>query len=429
MQFVEFMSECRQFVQSDSSRQGAYNALFASCSLLTSATGPGDGTSGGRTLCATDHVVCKTSVADPRGGVMPGQCTTECRKKPLPTAQRCVAPAGRVWRDNTIAEHEQDIKYAPVMVYGVNRDPSTNAASKRLYDESICFRGKGMGPDMEAYLRCRYPDDTNLEQRGFNLRSWIFFGGKFFGHGYTLANVPSNELERRLTAIKADRTCGKAARPPPPPPGQVNACVRPGSTKVIVPETIVPHQCQQLKARLPKKTSGSGLKCDTFADSGPWNDFLECAFRSNNWAKFRHGGQGGCGGPTLFSFCETAFAGDPDAIRCCSNSRCAWSASLFGAGGGHPYCITDKYAVNVCCEPCPCWLSPRGVTPGGRGNMTIIENYHGRTYPVLVNSDGLAVAAPFKCGTVGLFGNTGVTPRRQWQRDMGDCSHDPMGGR
>merc|ERR1712146_193705 len=109
-------------------------------------------------------------------------------------------------------------------------------------------------------------------------------------------------------------------------------------------------------------------------DSGPWNDFLECAFRSNNWAKFRHGGQGGCGGPTLFSFCETAFVGDPDAIRCCSNSRCAWSASLFGAGGGHPYCITDKYAVNVCCEPCPCWLSPRGVTPGGRGNMTIIEN-------------------------------------------------------
>merc|ERR1711871_1397755 len=111
----------------------------------------------------------------------------------------------------------------------------------------------------------------------------------------------------------------------------------------------------------------------------------------------------------LFSFCESAFAGDPDAIRCCSNSRCAWSASLFGAGGSHPVCIDDNYAVNICCEPCSCWLSPVGVSPGGRGNMTIRDSYQGRDYPVLVNVDGLPIAAPFECpsaGSPGLFGNT-----------------------
>ena len=107
------------------------------------------------------------------------------------------------------------------------------------------------------------------------------------------------------------------------------------------------------------------------------------------------------------------------------------SASLFGASGGHPVCIDDNYAVNICCEPCSCWLSPVGVSPGGRGNMTIRDSYQGRDYPVLVNVDGLPIAAPFECpsaGSPGLFGNTNVIQKAAWQRDMGDCTHDPMAG-
>ena len=34
--------------------------------------------------------------------------------------------------------------------------------------------------------------------------------------------------------------------------------------------------------------------------------------------------------------------------------RCAWSASLFGDGGRQPACISEDWAVNICCEPCTC---------------------------------------------------------------------------
>ena len=61
--------------------------------------------------------------------------------------------------------------------------------------------------------------------------------------------------------------------------------------------------------------------------------------------------------------------------------------------------------------------------------MTIVEQgYEGRDYPVLVNADGLAVAAPFPCGRTGLFGSRSVIQVRDWQRAMGNCGHDPMGG-
>jgi hypothetical protein len=67
---------------------------------------------------------------------------------------------------------------------------------------------------------------------------------------------------------------------------------------------------------------------------------------------------------------------------------------------------------------------------GGTGTVDVCVCVdHGRNYPVLVNSDGLAVAAPFKCGQTGLFANRAVTPLSVWQPRMGDCSHDPMGGR
>ena len=59
--------------------------------------------------------------------------------------------------------------------------------------------------------------------------------------------------------------------------------------------------------------------------------------------------------------------------------------------------------------------------------MTIREDYGGRSYPVLVNTDGLPIAAPFECGKVGLFGNTDVEQVQTWQRSMGTCSHNPMG--
>jgi hypothetical protein len=212
-----------------------------------------------------------------------------------------------------------------VLIFGIPREPSGNAALKRFYDESVCFHGRKLSPDMESFLNCRFPDDTLLGNN-FPLHSWIFIGGRFFGNGYTLVHTPSNELERRLKTVNADRTCGVAGRPPPPPPG--GACLHPGSTHIVAADTTVPAQCQALKALLPTKPGGLGLKCNAFADSGPWNNFLECAFRAHNWARFRHGGQGGCGGPTLFAFCEKTFAGDPDAIQCCSNTRCAWSASL-----------------------------------------------------------------------------------------------------
>lgn len=427
MQFLEFMNECPALVATDPARKPKYNVLLASCKLMASATGPGDGKSGSAILCPTNHVLCTSQAPDPRGGLMPANCHTECRKKALPSIQSCRSPSTGAWTDSTIAEFMSVVQGSPkVLIFGIPREPSGNAALKRFYDESVCFHGRKLSPDMESFLNCRFPDDTFLGNN-FPLHSWIFIGGRFFGNGYTLAHTPSNELERRLKAVNADRTCGVAGRPPPPPPG--GACLHPGSTHIVAADTTVPAQCQALKALLPTKPGGLGLKCNAFADSGPWNNFLECAFRAHNWVRFRHGGQGGCGGPTLFAFCEKTFAGDPDAIQCCSNTRCAWSASLFGPGGGSPYCINSKYAVNVCCSPCPCWLSPRGVTPGGRGNMTIIENYHGRSYPVLVNSDGLAVAAPFKCGQTGLFANRAVTPLSVWQPRMGDCSHDPMGGR
>ena len=101
-------------------------------------------------------------------------------------------------------------------------------------------------------------------------------------------------------------------------------------------------------------------------------------------------------------------------------------------GGGQPACITDDWAVNICCEPCTCWLSPQPAdgSPGGSGNMTIVEHgYEGRDYTVLVNSDGLAVAAPFPCAETGLFGRRGVLQMETWQAAMGDCSHNPMDGR
>merc|ERR1719502_1864130 len=186
-------------------------------------------------------------------------------KKTLPSAQKCAVSPGRVWGANTVQEYMAVVKGSPkVLIFGIPREPSGNAALKRLYDESVCYHGRKLDSAMEAYLNCRFPDDTNLGHK-FPLRSWIFIGGKFFGNGYTFAHVPSNELERRLKAVRADRTCGFAARPPPPPPG--GACIHPGSTHVAVADTAVPPQCQALRARLPAKPGGGGLKCDSFADS------------------------------------------------------------------------------------------------------------------------------------------------------------------
>ena len=45
-------------------------------------------------------------------------------------------------------------------------------------------------------------------------------------------------------------------------------------------------------------------KCDAENDSDVWNKLISCAFTANNWMEYRWGGQGGCGGPTLFKFCQ-----------------------------------------------------------------------------------------------------------------------------
>ena len=103
-------------------------------------------------------------------------------------------------------------------------------------------------------------------------------------------------------------------------------------------------------------------------------EFMSCAFSANGWGKYRSGGNGGCSGPTTMAFCEAEFAGDPDRIRCCSNSRCPWSASLFGDNGGNAACLTDDWAVNICCQPCTCWLSPQvRQTPSRPSSLPILR--------------------------------------------------------
>eukprot|EP01047_Picozoa_sp_COSAG01_P034059 COSAG01_NODE_2538_length_7480_cov_167.793930_3_plen_308_part_00 len=215
MQFLEFMNECPALVATDPARKPKYNVLLASCKLMASATGPGDGKSGSAVLCPTNHVLCTSQAPDSRGGLMPANCHTECRKKALPSVQSCRSPPTGAWTDSTIAEFMSVVQGSPkVLIFGIPREPSGNAALKRFYDESVCFHGRKLSPDMESFLNCRFPDDTLLGNN-FPLHSWIFIGGRFFGNGYTLVHTPSNELERRLKTVNADRTCGVAGRPPP----------------------------------------------------------------------------------------------------------------------------------------------------------------------------------------------------------------------
>lgn len=185
----------------------------------------------------------------------------------------------------------------------------------------------------------------------------------------------------------------------------------------------VPAQCASILQGV--KDLG---KCSTADDSDVWNELIQCAFGPNQWMQWRYGGEGGCGGPTLFKFCQDAFPGDADMIRCCSASRCPWSASPFGRGGGQPICIDDSYAVNICCLPCSCWL----YADGGNSDMTIDEDYtdpHGASYAALIDKSGKAIAAPFPCGATGMFGRQDVLSVSEWQQAMGDCAFDPMGGR
>jgi hypothetical protein len=406
MEYLEFMDECTTLAATIGT--ASYSALHASCLAMVSAQGPGDGDSGSAVLCPTDTLTCT--------GSTPDTCSTTCA--PTQTVGQVASCASLGTVGSVAAQIQAAATAHKIMIFGRLQETSTSVALRRLHDTSACFAGQDMTAAQRAYLQCLYPHEQRL---GVQAESFVFFDGTFFGNGWTLGVVPTNELERRYSAMNVARTCGAAAQPPPPPPGQADACIAPGSTHVDTTHAVVPHQCAALKAALPRG-------CSAPTDSGPWNNFLRCAFNANHWVQYRSGGQGGCGGPTLFSFCESAFPGDADAIRCCSNSRCPWSASLFGGGGGHPYCINDRYAVNICCSPCACWLSPNGVSPGGRGNMTIIENYQNRNYPVLVNSDGLPIAAPFRCGSVGLFGNRNVQTLASWQGHMGDCSHNPMAG-
>lgn len=430
MHFLQWRDECTDLAKTvEHNRKSDYNRLYASCHQLVSATGPGDGVSGGKKLCTTDALICDSSKINSDSSLHL-HCHVKCAKhQPTARDQSCLGRscsrcASKISESQLFALHH-DIRSTKVWLYGVNsQEPSTHAALQRLHEASACMDGKGLNQQTFDYLRCMFPHE---KLQGRQLQSFVFIDGKFFGNGLTLSSVPTAELERRLKAANVKRTCGRAAEPPPPPPGAIDACVGDRRTKVDPKLSQVPDKCANLRKNLP-------AKCDTAGALKPWNAFMSCAFQENNWAKYRVSGQGGCSGPTLFAFCERAFAGDADKIRCCSNSRCPWSASLFGDGsdsdsgrGGRPTCISGKYAVNVCCEPCACWLSPKGVSPGGKANMTIQENLGGRDYPVLVNTDGLPIAAPFKCGEVGLFGSKDVERVEKWQHNMGTCSHNPMG--
>lgn len=420
--FVPFRRDCGDLIATissvDTGMEDRYNQLDQSCQAVLSPEHKTDvphhlsGESGtAPPLCDQVRVVCEGAG---------NRCHIECaRPEDRVDETGCAAlmPAA----DRQQLQHL--VANTPVVFFGTRNDQATSNAANMLWHLSVCHQDVVLDSATSRYLRCLYPHETVMSV--YPPTSFIFFGGKFLGNGIAVTGIPSDEMETRIQASGAERTCGEAAQPPPPPPGVVNACVAPGSTTIYEEDMGLPSRCQDLKRALPANG------CSSSADSGPWNDFMRCAFDANDWAKYRVGGQGGCSGPTLFAFCEEQFAGDPEKIRCCSNSRCAWSASLFGTGGGQPACISQDWAVNICCEPCTCWLSPAPAdgSPGGRGNMTIVEEYEGRDYPVLVNSDGLAVAAPFQCGRTGLFGRQDVMQMNTWQNAMGDCSHNPMDGR
>ena len=418
--FVPFRRDCGDLIatvsSADPGMEGRYNELEQSCQELLSpehkTEAPSQSTSAAAApqLCAQEKVACEGS----------NRCHVECAgPEDRMDEASCAALIPAADRQRL---HEL-ISSNPVVFFGTRNDQATSNAANMLWHLSVCTEDVVLDPATSRYLRCLYPHETVMSV--YPPTSFVFFGGNFLGNGITVTGIPQDEMEMRIQATGVERTCGAAAQPPPPPPGEVNACVAPGSTVIHEEDMGLPSRCQALKRALPADG------CSSPADSGPWNEFMACAFDANEWVKYRVGGQGGCSGPTLFAFCEEQFAGDPDKIRCCSNSRCAWSASLFGEGGGQPACISNDWAVNICCEPCTCWLSPAPSdgSPGGSGNMTIMEEYEGRDYPVLVNSDGLAIAAPFPCGRTGLFGRRDVMQMRTWQSAMGDCSHNPMDGR
>ena len=416
--FVPFRRDCGDLIATISSLdpglEGRYNQLQQSCQTLLSPEHKTEAPSADAApLCSQERVVCE-------GIGNNNRCHVEC-----------AGPQDHVLESSCAALLSADdrrrldglISSTPVVFFGTRNDQATSNAANMLWHNSVCHEDVVLDAATSRYLQCLYPHETVMSV--YPPTSFVFFGGNFLGNGITVTGIPQDEMETRIRATGAERTCGQAAQPPPPPPGEVNACVAPGSTTIREDERSLPPRCQALKRALPAHG------CSSYADSGPWNDFMACAFDANGWVKYRLGGQGGCSGPTLFAFCEEQFAGDPEKIRCCSNSRCAWSASLFGEGGGQPACISEDWAVNICCEPCTCWLSPAPAdgSPGGRGNMTITDHYNGRDYPVLVNSDGLAVAAPFPCSRTGLFGRQDVIQMSTWQSAMGDCSHNPMDGR
>jgi hypothetical protein len=418
--FVPFRRDCGDLIATissvDPTMEERYNRLDASCQSMLS---PDDKTEAREPrepsgLCVQEKVVCVG-----RGNQQ--RCHVECagpedRVDEASCASRLPPSARQQLHDA--------IRSSPVVLFGTRNDQATSNAADMFYHYSVCHEDVVLDAATSHYLQCLFPHETLMGM--YPPTSFVFFDGEFLGNGITMTGIPEDEYETRVRAAGAERTCGLAAEPPPPPPGAVNACVAPGSTEIVEEDKRMPQRCEALKRALPRDG------CSSPSDSGPWNDFMGCVFDANDWVKYRVGGQGGCSGPTLFAFCEQEFAGDPDAIRCCSNSRCAWSASLFGDGGGQPACISEDWAVNICCEPCTCWLSPAPAdgSAGGSGNMTIIEDgYEGRDYPVLVNSDGLAIAAPFPCGSTGLFGRRGVIQMQSWQAAMGDCSHNPMDGR
>lgn len=390
---IPFIEQCRGLIQAASSQDGgqssvSYSQLFSSCtSLYPQYAGRPGGNTGSAVAVVganTDPLTCSFEiVCDQRSadGMSPSGCRTICRGAPgghnLPPGANC----DRLLPSRRRQALQAAIRANHVLLFSTQEDRGGHGANSRLYDNNVCSTVLLLDPATDAYLACVHPGEMLFGQPS---HSYIFTGGQYMGSGMSLLGQPPDEFDARMRHSGVALECGASLEPPPPPVGEVEACYKPGSTSVVLHDASARlPQCSRQKAQLP-------ASCSAHGDAAAWNAYVGCAFEANDWAKYRSGGNGGCSGPTTFAFCEAAFPGDPERIKCCSNSRCAWSASLFGNDGGHPACITPEWAVNICCMPCTCWLSPaNNADVGGNANMTIVESgYEGRDYPVLVNSDG-----------------------------------------
>lgn len=412
--FVRFYAECATLIASaeaqDPRKAHRYDDLLRSCQAMAppGAISTAVAVRKGPDACAF-KIVC-LDAHDTQG------CRVACDDD-APAAADGHCDALLSMADTSAAQMKARMAESEVVLFSTRNDEGGARASNLLYTASVCNRVEILDADEDAYLACLHPHEEFL---GNKVHSYVFAGGKFLSNGLALTGIDGRTFDQRMDKVGATRACGKALEPPPPPPGEVDACYRKGSTQIFEADAAVAPTCKTQKEALP-------ATCDSAADVPAWREFMSCAFSANGWGKYRSGGNGGCSGPTTMAFCEAEFAGDPDRIRCCSNSRCPWSASLFGDNGGNAACLTDDWAVNICCQPCTCWLSPQGSLVGGNANMTIAED-DGRGYPVILNSDGFAVAVPFRCGSTGLFGNPRVMQVREWQTQQGQCGHDPMGG-